>query len=213
MAKKGKTRCAVLGMLALAPMSGYDIKRHFERCLSSIWTESYGKIYPVLKELLEEGLVSDEVQRQAGRPDRVVYSLTASGQVELAEWLPLDADTRQVRDEQILKVLFGHMGPVGVTASHLQTFSDRCQQKIEEAREFAKFTSTFGDARPQAKHMAAVADYVIMVNEASIRWAEQTVHRLVAEPELEAALPIPRGTSKRTALSAEKMPPTKPRQR
>jgi DNA-binding PadR family transcriptional regulator len=53
--KKGKTRFAVLGILSYGPMSGYDIKKFYEKNVAGFWSESYGQIYPILKRLAEEG--------------------------------------------------------------------------------------------------------------------------------------------------------------
>ncbi|MES2821947.1 MAG: PadR family transcriptional regulator [Pseudomonadota bacterium] len=180
MAKKGKSRYAVMGMLALDDMSGYDIKRHFETCLGSFWTESYGQIYPVLKSLVEEGFASSTVHRQPGRPDRVVHSLTPSGAAELASWLEEPADTELERNESLLKVLFGHCARAEQTIIHLQSFHTRRLEKIEEARQFKLFIGATAAHKPQTLFMLAAADYVIVTNEASLRWAETVIAQLQA---------------------------------
>ena len=56
--KKSKTRFAVLGILSYGPMSGYDIKKFYEKNVAGFWSESYGQIYPILKRLAEEGLAT-----------------------------------------------------------------------------------------------------------------------------------------------------------
>ena len=39
-----KSKYAILGMLSIEPMSGYDIKKEVEKSISNFWTESYGQI-------------------------------------------------------------------------------------------------------------------------------------------------------------------------
>jgi len=51
-----KTRFAVLGLLSIRPMSGYDLKQVIESSTRNFWSESYGQIYPVLRELTAGGL-------------------------------------------------------------------------------------------------------------------------------------------------------------
>jgi DNA-binding PadR family transcriptional regulator len=46
-----KSKYAILGMLSIAPMSGYDIKKQVETSISNFWSESYGQIYPALRNL------------------------------------------------------------------------------------------------------------------------------------------------------------------
>ena len=64
--KDKKSKYAILGMLSIEPMSGYDIKKEIEESISNFWTESYGQIYPVLKSLVAEKLVTKTVQKGAG---------------------------------------------------------------------------------------------------------------------------------------------------
>jgi hypothetical protein len=64
---ENRTRYAVLGALTVEPMSGYDLKRFFEQGVSFFWTESYGQIYPILKQLKAEGLVADAAARRTPR--------------------------------------------------------------------------------------------------------------------------------------------------
>ena len=52
--------------------------------IGHFWSESYGQIYPGLKRLAADGLVEKKTERQKGRPDRHLYSLTEEGREELA---------------------------------------------------------------------------------------------------------------------------------
>ena len=62
-----KSKYAILGMLSISPMSGYDIKKEVETSISNFWTESYGQIYPVLKSLIAEKFVTKSVESEAGK--------------------------------------------------------------------------------------------------------------------------------------------------
>lgn len=65
MAKKGKSKFAILGMLALNPgSSGYDIKKMIETSIQYCWKESFGSIYPMLSELEKEKLIKQEKPTQ-----------------------------------------------------------------------------------------------------------------------------------------------------
>jgi len=90
-AKGGTTEYAVLGMLALGPGSGYDLKKRIEGSIAHFWSESYGQIYPILAHLASQGLVERRLERQKGKPDRQVYSITAEGQERLGAWLTAPA--------------------------------------------------------------------------------------------------------------------------
>lgn len=74
-----KTTC--LGVLALGPASGYEIRKAFESGPFSHFAEGgYGSIYPALGKLTGEGLVTCTREEQDRRPDKKVYEITEAGQ-------------------------------------------------------------------------------------------------------------------------------------
>ena len=61
-----KTLC--LGVLAERPMTGYEIKKLFDRGFRHFFVAGYGSIYPALAELAQAGLVTVESVDQERRP-------------------------------------------------------------------------------------------------------------------------------------------------
>ena len=81
-----KTSC--LGVLALRPASGYEIRKAFEEGPFSHFAEGgFGSIYPALGKLTEEGLVTFEVEAQEKRPDKKIYQITGAGRAALVDKL------------------------------------------------------------------------------------------------------------------------------
>lgn len=102
-------RHIILGLLAAHPMSGYDIKRAFDRSLATYWNAGNSQIYTTLKSLAALALVSSELIVQENRPNRRLYSLTEAGEMELAAWLREDVPARFTKDEFLTKLFFcGH---------------------------------------------------------------------------------------------------------
>jgi PadR family transcriptional regulator AphA len=108
---------AILGLLELAPMSGYDIKKNFDATIAHFWAADQSQIYRTLSSLVDEGLAQVSVQEQSGKPNRNVHTITEAGRVELDRWLqsPLD---REVSREPFLARLFfaGRVGKEAVSA-------------------------------------------------------------------------------------------------
>ena len=63
------TPYAVLGMLSLSPMSGYDIRKESETSIGFFWSESYGQIYPALRELETRRLIRRRSVRRRAMPE------------------------------------------------------------------------------------------------------------------------------------------------
>lgn len=64
------TKQLLLCVLMEGPASGYDIKKSVEERASKIVDVSINNIYPALKELAEEGLVSYRQVEQEARPNK-----------------------------------------------------------------------------------------------------------------------------------------------
>ena len=59
---------ALLGLLALKPRTGYDLHKRIERFSPLVEPISLRRIYPMLKRMADEGLVTCEVEPQEGKP-------------------------------------------------------------------------------------------------------------------------------------------------
>ena len=99
------TAYVILGLLSLGPKSGYEIKAFVDRSTRFFWAASYGQIYPELRRLAEAGLIEGEA-RPAGGRRRTVYAPTAAGRRRLRDWLELDPEVYEMRDEGLLKLFF-----------------------------------------------------------------------------------------------------------
>src|SRR5437868_15510344 len=98
-------------MLTLKPMSGYDIRATIAESIAYFWTESYGQIYPTLKRLAKDKLVTRRGELARGR-QRNVYSITDAGREALAEWLRRPAEARPPRNELLFKLFFARHASV-----------------------------------------------------------------------------------------------------
>ena len=131
---KSKTRFAVLGILSYGPMSGYDIKKFYEKNVAGFWSESYGQIYPILKRLATEGLATRSVHKQEGKPDRHIYALTEKGRQELQQWLVEPTGRHIGRHETLLKLLFGRQITVVDSIVQIERFRDRQMAELKEIK-------------------------------------------------------------------------------
>ena len=107
MPKENRSKFAILGMLDLFPMSGYDIRKFSAMSIAHFWKEDYGHIYPTLKLLLEEGLAEKAEERIEGKTPRHLYSITGKGREELSAWLDEMPNPPNLRIELLLKVFLG----------------------------------------------------------------------------------------------------------
>lgn len=85
--KKGVLELCILSLLHQKDCYGYDISEF----LSARIELSDGTVYPILRKLKEDGLVTTYLSEDSGGPPRKYYSLTQSGRKEYLtgrkEWL------------------------------------------------------------------------------------------------------------------------------
>ena len=102
-----KTLC--LGILSQGDTTGYEIKKQFESRYSHFYEASFGSIYPALAKLTEKGLVSCTQQAQEKRPDKKVYSITATGRLAFLDELNKVPGRDHIRSEFLATMLFGDL--------------------------------------------------------------------------------------------------------
>ena len=157
------TPYAILGMLSLAPMSGYDIRKEAATSIGYFWSESYGQIYPALRELKAEGWIRRLPGRKAGSRDRHVYEITERGREALAAWRTEPPRDAPLRNELLLKLFFGRRDSIGHEIEWidrhlarereaLQAFGRIREQLMKEQREhpslpFWLMTLSYGEHR------------------------------------------------------------------
>jgi DNA-binding PadR family transcriptional regulator len=79
---RGFLRIFMLAMISKGAVTGYDIMQHIEEKTDGAWRPGPGTIYPLLKSLSKERLISSS--RKGSKTSRVSYTITPSGEQELA---------------------------------------------------------------------------------------------------------------------------------
>jgi DNA-binding PadR family transcriptional regulator len=96
--------CALLGLLARAPSTGYDLARRMQRPVGYFWSARHSQIYPELARLEEAGLVSHEVVDGAGPRPTKRYAVTPDGMAALRSWVASEIEHQPVRDLETLRL-------------------------------------------------------------------------------------------------------------
>lgn len=105
--KINKSRFALLGILKYRNMSGYDIKKAIDNSISNFWNEDYGRIYPELRQMEQDGYITRIPETKENGPNRNLYKITEKGEMEFEKWLRLPCEKQPTRNELLLKIFFG----------------------------------------------------------------------------------------------------------
>lgn len=104
---------SILGLLHYRDLHGYRIKEVLEQNFGHMWTINFGQIYPNLKKMLEEELITVEEQNRVGEkgPPRKLYSITEKGRRVFTDWLSSSPEKAMLlRDPFLMRFVFFGFG-------------------------------------------------------------------------------------------------------
>lgn len=178
MARSNKTEYALLGLLSLEPMSGYDMKSFIAQSIGFFWQESYGQIYPALKRLHAQKLVTRKVSGKAGRPDRHIYSLTAAGRKKLREWVGAKTEPERLRHELLLKLFFGPVVTPEIHKEQIEALLKHQLGRLEQFRQVEKGILKEYDDDDYYPYWYSTLRFGVLVTQARVDWCRETLARL-----------------------------------
>ena len=100
----------ILGFLMESEMTGYDLKRRFQDPIGFFYRVSDGSLYPALKRMALDGLVTMRSERH-GRRARKVYAITPAGRSRFLKTLREPAQPLFIYDESQIKIYFAEHDP------------------------------------------------------------------------------------------------------
>ena len=96
----GTSSLVLLNVLSRSkePMYGYQIAKLLEENGPDLPLMKQGTLYPVLRSLEENGLLSSMVEPSVSGPPRRYYTITADGREAMKEWLEIWKQTKKFVD-------------------------------------------------------------------------------------------------------------------
>jgi PadR family transcriptional regulator AphA len=142
-------RYALLAILRVGPMSGYDLQKQFSQSVGHVWHAPDSQIYPELRRMKEAGLVEGEDQVRGERGHRRVYHVTEAGNRAFIDWMQSPTEYQRVRD------------PAHLRAAYLETVSD------DDARQFfhghiAEWESELEQWQGELRHIEALTNPMLV---------------------------------------------------
>lgn len=183
MPKISKSKYAILGILNLKPSSGYDIKKFCDSSFPYYWNENFSHIYPMLKRMEEEGLVTKESEHNEGKPDRNVYSITEKGRQEFFEWVRSPIEESPLREEGLLKLVMTSPDNDAHIERAIQIFEEIKKIKEQQLDECLKAEDALVD-EDQPSHNTDISfrllalKWVTTLHRAKIAWCEESLKTL-----------------------------------
>jgi DNA-binding PadR family transcriptional regulator len=179
MARATQTTTAVLGVLSIEPLTGYEVRRVIGDVLGHFWHESFGQIYPCLAELEAGGLVN---RRPGKRQRSSIYEITTAGRDRLRELLAEAVVPQPPRNGLLLRVFFGRTMPAADLADLLDDTERDSRARLEA---YSVIRAGMVKEYPYAEHgryWEATIRAGELAAQAQLAWATETRSALVEVP-------------------------------
>ncbi|HEX5731074.1 PadR family transcriptional regulator [Microbacterium sp.] len=131
-------RYALLALLRVGPLSGYDLQKQFSLSVGHVWHAPDSQIYPELRKMETEGLIEGEDQARGQRGTRRVYHVTNAGEQAYIQWMRSPLDYQRVRDPAHLRAAYlENTSPDAARAffrAHIAEWESELEQWEQELR-------------------------------------------------------------------------------
>jgi PadR family transcriptional regulator AphA len=173
---KMNLRYFVLGLLAQQPMSGYDIKRFLKGLSWLIGSPSSGSLYPILRTLLEEQLVTVEIVPGVDRPPRKIYSISESGRQALQTWVEQPGAPNTPLKAFAMRLFLADCLPPTSLRAHLR---QRRNQVAAHQAELTNMIKLMDEGEDMGLLMAM--EYGSALAEAELNWLDNTLGEMTGQ--------------------------------
>ena len=169
MARKGAAlEMAVLGLLHESPLHGYELRKRLNLLLG--WTRllSYGSLYPALKRMLRDGVVTEVTNpASVSLRQRITYQITPAGREVFAQEVT-DNGPNAWEDESFnMRFAFFSRTSADVRLRILEGRRSRLQERLDRQRHVAG-----GDDR----YLSELRRHAIESVEREVRWLTDLIN-------------------------------------
>lgn len=174
---------AILGLINRRPLTGYDITKEFNSGLVDFWYAKHSQIYPELKKLTDESLISYETIIQGEKLEKKLYTITEKGNKCLQKWLekddPLEPTPKDIFrlkayfcDEMDSDTLLRQFQSALNKHSERLEYLKNCMEELLKKKDVSKVSSPqFGDY--------IVLNGAIMREKTYIDWLEDCIKKII----------------------------------
>lgn len=174
----------ILGLLS-KPTSGYDLHKEFETSLAHFWSANLSQIYPTLKQLEADGLVTSKASASSLGPARRLYSRTRKGESALIEWMTDGPQILNVRRHYLAQVYFlDALGDAAEARAFFEKFLETLLARQESLEALHKTwrgerDADFGERLPDDEFYPYMAlELGLEANRTRIKWCRTCLARI-----------------------------------
>lgn len=166
----------ILGLLSIAPLTGYEIQKFIKNNFSMICSESYGSMHTALKNLEKKQYILFREEVTGGKKKKT-YSITEKGREQFINWVETPMQAKKVKNMELSKLFF--MGFASGQA-RVDSIKDYIRQ-MEEVKEKLLAIKAFHNCSQQEgqdKYHLFLLEYGLDAAEFEIQWYRKLLKKI-----------------------------------
>ncbi len=171
----------ILGLLHYRDLHGYRIKEVIEQNFGHMWTINYGQIYPNLKKMLAEELITvrEVVQEGEKGPPRKMYSITENGRNEFNQWLLSSPEgNTQLRDPFLMRFVFFGFGDkeraVEIIDDQMKLYKEQLKKREANLKLWQR----------NDIYVNMMAEFGVKMNKMLLEWLEESRQKILESEQI-----------------------------
>lgn len=165
-----------MGLLSIAPLTGYDIQKFIKNNFSMICSESYGSMHTALKNLEKKQCIFFREETAGGKKKKTYY-ITEKGKSDFIGWVETPMQAKKVKNMELSKLFFMGFASEKARRDSIQDYI----RQMEEAREKLLAIRAFYDGSEKEgdyKYNLLLLEYGLDAAEFEIQWYRRLLDRI-----------------------------------
>lgn len=172
-----KSGYVILGLLSKSNYSGYSLKRIMAKTSDFYWSESNAQIYPVLKKLEADKLVTSKIDIASGARNKRIYTITKSGLTELMKWLEQDCELALYREEFLLQLSSAQHLTKAKLLKKIEHYKISVLKKIEKLHQIIQHIKIDHAGKADQEYLLLTYDHVKCVLDTKLKWCDKVLEK------------------------------------
>ncbi len=129
---------AILGLLSMRPMTGYDLKKMMAGSNILYWSGNNNQVYTSLIKLHQKEWITQEVELRADGPTRKIYSISKKGKEELKNILLSEPESPQLIHPFLIQLAWADQLDQDELSALLTKYEEEMQAQVSMLQIMAK---------------------------------------------------------------------------
>lgn len=167
---------AILGLLNKQAMTGYTLSKEFNSEIAQFWNANHSQIYPELKKLVAEELVTFDIEISGDVLEKKNYTLTEKGKNEFLKWLNKEEPIEKIsKDVFRLRMYFSNNLDLDTRIRLLESQLVQHEVRLKNIRQSMSQYTTIPDVDSDRFGDFLVIEGAIFRETAMIEWLKKCI--------------------------------------